>query len=66
MRTMFPREFVEWYKDDDTFRTAFVDGEKVWYIPEYTSTNLPYHYYKSLDEVYYYWLTTLKPKNENS
>lgn len=55
------KEFVEWYKHDITFREAIVDDEKVWYIPDYSTTQEP-TFYHSLNELHEYWVTNIKDK----
>jgi hypothetical protein len=56
---MYPKEFVEWYKDQDKFIKCFVDDKECWLDvgyssfrttmqEDYHSFNDVYEYYKSI------------------
>lgn len=54
----YPKGYLRWYRNQEEFYPAVVDDKYVWYVPNFSSNQLPE--YLNDDELYNYWLKNIK------
>ncbi len=62
LKESYPKEFVEWYKDQIIFMKCLIDDEEQWFDARNTwSTNVTDKYY-SFAELYKYYVDNIENK----